>query len=77
MDNYIKPSIKLVADSGARASTNSCSASADMDLIQSIVGGVDADKTFGMGEACEIQIPLDMYCKFTSADLGAVTIFWS
>ena len=50
---------------------------ADMGLIQSIVGGVDANKTFGMGEACEIQIPLDMYCKFTSTEMGAAQIFWS
>ena len=33
--------------------------------------------TFGMGEECIIQIPLDMYCKFTSTELGAVQIFWS
>ena len=77
MDNYIKPSIKLVADSGARAGTTSCSNSADMDLIQSIIGGADADDTFGMGEECKIQIPLDMYCKFTSTELGAAQIFWS
>lgn len=77
MNDYIKPTIKLVAASGSRSSTTSCSTAADMDLIQSIVGGVDANKTFGMGEACEIQVPLDMYCKFTSTEMGAAQIFWS
>ena len=77
MDNYIKPAIRLVADSGARAATTSCSTSGDMDLIQSIVGGAEKDDIFGMNEPCKINIPLDMYCKFTSAELGAVTIFWS
>lgn len=77
MNNYIKPSIKLVAESGAKSSVSSCTMSADMDLIQSIIGGADANDTFGMGEACLIQIPLDMYCKFTSTELGAAQIFWS
>lgn len=78
MDNYIKPSIKLVADSGAKAGTGSCGTSGeDMQLIQSIIGGADASSTFGMGEPCTIQIPLDMFCKFTSTELGATQIFWS
>ena len=77
MSNYIKPVIKL-ATVDAKGNTVSCSTTeSDMSLIQGIIGGADADKTFGMGEPCEIQIPLDMYCKFTSSDLGAVQIFWS
>lgn len=78
MDNYIKPSIKLVADAGAKASTGSCGTSGeDMQLIQSIVGGADMNNTFGMGESCLIEVPLEMFCKFTSTELGAVQIFWS
>ncbi len=77
MNNYIKPVIKLAAID-ARGNTVSCSTTeSDMDLIRDIVGGADADKTFGMGEPCTIQIPLDMYCKFTSTELGAVQVFWS
>ena len=77
MSNYIKPGIKL-ATVDAKGNTVSCSTTeSDMSLIQGIIGGADADKTFGMGEPCEIQVPLDMYCKFTSSDLGAVQIFWS
>lgn len=77
MSNYIKPVIKL-ATVDAKGNTVSCSTTeSDMSLIQGIIGGADADKTFGMGEPCEIQVPLDMYCKFTSSDLGAVQIFWS
>lgn len=77
MNNYVKPVIKLaVAD--ARAATGSCSTTSDdMELIQSIVGGADADNTFGMGESCDIKVPLDMYCKFTSTEMGKVQIFWS
>lgn len=77
MKDYIKPTIKL-AGIDARSGTSSCSTTeTDMDLIQSIVGGADANNTFGMGEECLIQIPLDMYCKFTSTELGAVQVFWS
>lgn len=77
MNNYVKPTIKL-AGVASRAIPGSCSTTAtDMELIQSIIGGADANDTFGMGEDCDIQIPLDMYCKFTSTELGAVQIFWS
>ena len=77
MNNYVKPVIKL-ASTGARGSTISCSTTeSDMDLIQSIVGGASANDTFGYGEACVIKIPLDMFCKFTSTELGAVQVFWS
>lgn len=77
MSNYIKPVIKL-ATVDANGNTVSCSTTgSDMELIQGIIGGADANNTFGMGEPCDIQVPLDMYCKFTSSDLGAVQIFWS
>ncbi len=78
MKNYIKPTIGLVAlSANARASGSCTTTSEDMDLIQGIVGGVDADKIFASGEPCEIQVDLDMYCKFTSTELGAAKIFFS
>lgn len=76
MKEYIKPTIKL-ATPAANGLTSCSTTSTDMELIQSIIGGADANKTFGMGESCEIEIPLDMYCKFTSTELGAIQIFWS
>ncbi len=77
MNNYVKPTIKL-AGVASNSLAGSCSTTeTDMDLIQSIIGGADANNTFGMGEDCLIQVPLDMYCKFTSTELGAVQIFWS
>lgn len=77
MKNYVKPTIKL-ATIGADGSTVSCSTTeSDMDLIQSIVGGANANDTFGMGESCLIELPLDMYCKFTSAEMGKIVVFWS
>lgn len=77
MNKYVKPIIKLgVID--ANGNTVSCGTTeSDMELIQSIVGGANANDTFGMGEACAIEIPLDMFCKFTSAELGKTVVFWS
>ena len=77
MNDYIKPVIKL-AVTDARGKTVSCSTTeSDMDLIQSIVGGASANDTFGLGEACLIEVPLEMYCKFTSTEMGAIQVFWS
>lgn len=77
MNNYIKPTIKLAIVNAAAATVSCGTTEDDMKLIQSVIGGADASQTFGMGEPCEIQIPLDMYCKFTSAQTGATVIFWS
>ncbi len=77
MNKYVKPVIKL-ATTDANGNTVSCGTTeSDMKLIQSIVGGANANDTFGLGESCLIEIPLDMYCKFTSTELGAVLVFWS
>ena len=77
MNNYVKPAIRLVT-TDANGNVVSCGTTGtDMDLIQSIIGGADAEKTFGLGESCEIELPLDMYCKFTSAEMGKTLVFWS
>lgn len=78
MKTYIKPSISLVAAVSDTGTSSSCTTTAeDIELIQSIIGGADASKIFGSGEPCDIPIDLDMYCKFTSTDLGAAKIFVS
>mgnify|MGYP003302596502 CR=1 FL=1 len=77
MKNYIKPVIKL-AITEANGNVVSCGTTeSDMELIQSIVGGANANDTFGLGEDCLIELPLDMYCKFTSAEMGKILVFWS
>ncbi len=78
MNQYVKPAIKLVETAGT--SSGSCSYNIpkeDLELIASIIGDVDIDKAFGMNEACEIQVPIDYYCKFTSGELGASMAFSS
>lgn len=78
MKDYIKPIIKLVTTISDTGTSTSCATTADdMALIQGIVGGADSNKIFGSGEPCEIAVDLDMYCKFTSTELGAAKIFLS
>lgn len=76
MKNYLKPT--LVFASASVGSPSSCLAQVDMELIADILGeGYDANKIFGIGEACETGVPIDFYCKYTSVELGAVQGFLS
>lgn len=68
----------FLAASTNSSSTSSCFTKADMDLITSIIGpDINISTAFAMQEACVNQLPIDMYCKFTSAELGAVQAFIS
>ncbi len=76
MKNYIKPTLVFAAASVG--SPSSCLAKVDMELIADILGeSYDANKIFGMGEACEIGVPIDYYCKYTSVESGAIQGFTS
>lgn len=74
----MKPTISLAVTSASAVAVGDCSISgADLELIKSIVGDADMKKVFAATESCEIPVALDMYCKFTSAELGNVKIFIS
>lgn len=76
MQKYVKPTISLTASVSANGPMF-CNVKADLDLIKDIVGADNIENSFGLFEACEIQIPIDSYCKFTSAELGAAQAFIS
>ena len=77
MKEYMKPTIAIAANSRS-ANPVFCAVQADLDLIKNIVGdGFDWDKAFAITEACMEGIPLEIYCKFTSAELGAAHAFLS
>lgn len=78
MNQYVKPIIKLAGTATNSSSAGSCYTKADLDLISNIVGSdINVNTAFGMNEACIDKIPIDMYCKFTSAELGAAQAFVS
>lgn len=76
MQKYVKPTISLTASVSANGPAF-CNVQADLDLIKDIVGADNIENSFGLFEACKIQIPIEEYCKFTSAELGAAQAFIS
>ena len=77
MKAYMKPTISLAVTNSGSGFLGSCIVKADMDLIESIIGGPFPSDAFGIAEACVNPIPIDIYCKFTSAELGAAQAFIS
>ncbi|MGN0573925.1 MAG: hypothetical protein ACI4IX_08300 [Acutalibacteraceae bacterium] len=78
MNQYVKPTIKLASAAANSLSAGSCLNQVDRELLESIIGsGVDLSTAFGMNEPCQNPVPIDAYCKFTSADLGAIQAFSS
>ena len=76
MKSYTKPTIALLAVNNQTGSVF-CDVQADIDLIKDIIGDVNMDAAFGLNEACANQVPIDWYCKFTSAEMGAAQAFTS
>ncbi len=78
MKSYMKPTISL-AITGYNGGYGSCIVKADLDLLQSILGNdfTFSKNSFAMSEGCVEGIPVDIYCKFTSAELGAAHAFIS
>lgn len=78
MNMYTKPSIKLLAVGTNSSSIGSCFSSADLETLEGILGiPIDPATAFGMGEACQNQLPIEGYCKFTSAQTGSTQVFVS
>ncbi|MGN0545856.1 MAG: hypothetical protein ACI4I3_00870 [Acutalibacteraceae bacterium] len=78
MNQYVKPTIKLASAAANSASAGSCLNQVDRELLEDIIGsGVDLNNAFASTEACPIQLPIEAYCKFTSAELGAIQAFSS
>lgn len=76
MSNYIKPTISLMGSEPMVASASSCTAStADAKLIEQILKdmGITSEQAFGTSESCEVTIPIEGYCKFSSA----IQVFFS
>jgi hypothetical protein len=76
MKDYIKPTIKLASTISDTGTSVTCSNTAeDMQLIKDLTGVDDVKVLFGIGEGCSVEV--DMYCKFTSVEVGNVQVFIS
>jgi len=71
MKSYIKPSVSFMSLSASSAGGSvSCMNAADIGVIQDILGEtIDPKRGFNMLEPCEIKYDIDIFCKFTSANL--------
>lgn len=77
MKEYMKPTIAIAAATGTNVVT--CIEKIDAQLIFEITGikPNNMADAFGMYEACDEQLPIEFWCKFTSADLSGVQAFIS
>lgn len=76
MSNYTKPTIVLLNAGTSTAAASSCSTDTNdakeiMDILKEM--GYSQENAFGIVEACVEIVPIEDYCKFSSA----ITIFFS
>ena len=74
MNKYIKPNAMFITASGTGLIGASCTTSKeDLELIGSVFGIEDWDVAFATGEGCQIEYPIEEYCKFTSVENGVTS----
>ena len=73
MNLYIKPSAMFISASGngIRVPGSCTTTNEDLELIGSVFDITDWDTAFATGEGCQIEYPIEEYCKFTSVENGA------
>lgn len=76
MKKYVKPTVVITGATGLN-SNYACIVKIDEELLESIFGIDINEKSFAISETCEVGIPIDSYCKFASAELGAAQAFIS
>ncbi len=79
MKDYIKPTFTLAGLFPVALATGSDCAMKTGDLNNIIGGwGIDVNKALGPTEAgCDIKLDIDMYCKFTAVEDGAIKVLGS
>ena len=80
MKDYIKPTFTLAGLFPVALASTACSTTQDdLDLISAILSGVDIKNpnVFASTEDCADAYDIDMYCKYTAEDNGALKIFGS
>ncbi len=71
MKMYIKPGATFITASGTGVIGASCTTSKeDLELLGSVFGIEDWDVAFATGEGCQMEYPIEEYCKFTAVENG-------
>ncbi len=75
MAQYIKPNIMLVSAATPLSVAGACTTSAeDLQILGEIFGITDWKTAFAMGEECEVEYPIEQYCKYTSVNSGVASV---
>ncbi len=80
MKDYIKPTFTLASLFPVALAAGSDCAVNSVDVKDMLENGFKlpyVETAFGMNEACDTKYDIDMYCKFTSAEAGALKILGS
>ena len=80
MKDYIKPTFTLAGlFPVALAVGSDCGVKSGelKDIFENDFGWTYSDKALALGESCEMQFDIDLYCKFTSTDAGALKVLGS
>ena len=74
MNMYIKPSAMFITASGTGMIGASCTTSKeDLELLGSVFGIEDWNAAFATGEGCQMEYPIEEYCKFTAVENGVTS----
>lgn len=74
MNMYIKPSAMFITAAGTGMQGASCTTSNDdLQLLKDVFGIDNWDVAFATGEGCQVEYPIEEYCKFTSVENGATS----
>lgn len=74
MNMYIKPSAMFITASGTGTLGASCTTSnEDLQLLKDVFGIDNWDTAFATGEGCQVEYPIEEYCKFTAVESGATS----
>ena len=74
MNMYIKPSAMFITASGTGMIGASCTTTnEDLELLSSVFGIDNWDVAFATGEGCQVEYPIEEYCKFTAVENGVTS----
>ena len=74
MNMYIKPSAIFIKAAGTGMQGATCPTSNDdLQLLKDEFGIDNWDVAFATGEGCQVEYPIEEYCKFTAVENGATS----
>lgn len=73
MSQYIKPSAMFITAVGNPAIGGCTTDGEELEILGDIFGIDNWDTAFATGESCQVEYPIEEYCKFTSVANGTAS----